>query len=340
MKIASYQLQQHLQQKLQKFYILCGEDPFLLQESLSLLRQKAQTEGFDDRIRFDIESDSDIEQALHQAYTPPLFTGKKILELHWKTKITASAHSFLEKYGTQPSPYTLLVVLLSKLDSKTEQTKWFKAVEKNCVVVPLWPLMAKQLLPWIMARAKQHQLTFSSEAAQLLTHYSQGNLHAASQEIEKLSLCGSPSIDRTLIEFFVTDQGCFNAFDLMEQMLAGNHAQVQRILNYLKNEGTDPLAILGAFTYEVRNLAKMAREVGKGTPVAQVISQYRVRPTKQPAVQKFLQHKNYHDCCKLLQKAGKVDRIAKGAQSGDSWAALENTLLDLNPRFIMVLCTN
>lgn len=323
MKITSFQLEQQSKQKLNSLYLLCGEDPFLLQESLELLRQKAATAGYLDRLRLDIENDADLELAYNQAYTPPLFNQKRFLELNWKNKPSKSAQQFLIDYGKSPGRHTLMVVRLGKIDARSEQTQWFKSLEKNAVYVPHWPLPQAQLAGWLIQRAKNKEMQLSPDAAQLLAHYVEGNLQAASQEIEKLSILGESKIDRSMVETFVSDQGCFNAFDLVDHSLAGNSPQVLRILRYLQQEGSEPLMILGAFMHELRTLCKLAKELAKGSSIPALMNQYRVRISRQNQVASFLKRNTEQNCYDLVLKAGEIDRIVKGAQAGNSWEALQ-----------------
>lgn len=323
MKLSPIQLGAHLAQTLGKLYLVCGDDPFLVQESLNTLRQKAMAAGFEDRMRLDIETDSDLENSYTYAYSPPLLGLRRLLEFHWKSKLTKAGQQFLQNYAGQPSPHSLVIVRLNKLDSKTEQTQWFKTLEKNSVVISIWPLAQKQFPAWIMQRAQAHHFQLTPGAAQMLAHHTEGNLQAAAQEIEKLSLLGSNTIDQKTVESFVIDQGCFTAFDLVDQALAGNAQQVLRILHYLKSEGSEPLLILGAFTFELRTIAKIVKDLKKGSSLSTLFSQYRVRPSKQATIRDYLKRCTDHGLFALFLKAGEIDRLVKGALQGDIWLGLE-----------------
>jgi len=327
MKLTPQQLEQHLKQQLAKVYLICGDEPFLVQEALQQIRQKAVDNDYQDRLRLDLESETDLDNCYSSAYTPPLLGQKRLLELHWKIKLGKTGQEFLNNYAAQPSPYCVLLVRLGKLDSKTEQTQWFKALEKNAFIISIWPLPAYQLPAWIVQRAKSQSFNIQSDAAQLLAHYVEGNLQAAAQEITKLSLLDIPSIDRQTLEAMIVDQACFNAFDLVEQALAGKGAQVLRILQYLQKEGSEPLQVLGAFTYELRNIAKIAKELKQGGNLNSLFSQYRIRLNKQGPIRDFLKRSADQDLHHLFLRAGEIDRIVKGALSGQVWTALQDLSL-------------
>jgi DNA polymerase III subunit delta len=323
MKITSFQLEAHLRNRLDNIYLVCGDEPFMIQETFTLLRERAEKAGFNDRIRIDIDSDSDIELAYAHAYTPSLMGQRRLLEIYWKNKLSKPAQQFLVNYSLSPSRHALVIARLGKLDSKTEQTQWFKQVEKNSVILPLWPLQPKQLPAWISQRAKMQGLLIAPDAAQLLAEYTEGNLQAAAQEIEKLSLSGYDKIDRQIIDSFVSDQGCFNAFDLVDQALSGNSSQVLRILHYLQHEGSEPLMILGAYMHELRTITKIAKELDAGAALVNLFAQYRTRPTKQNAIREFLKRNKTKDCLNLILQASEIDYLAKGLTNGNIWEALQ-----------------
>ncbi len=329
MKLTPAQLETHFSQPLGKLYLVCGDELFLVQEALALIRQKAAAKGFGDRLRLDIETDADLDEIYSHAYTPPLLGQKRLLELHWKGgKLSKSGQHFLQQYGLKPSPYSILVNRLGKLDSKTEQTQWFKALEKNAVVLSIWPLSQNQLPDWIQQRARAQNLRLTPDAVQRLAHLVEGNLTAAAQELEKLSLLDLPSVDRATLETLLVDQGCFNAFDLVDHALAGNGGQVLRILHYLQKEGAEPLMILGAFTYELRTLVKLAKELKQGVALTALFAQYRVRMGKQAGIREFFRRGSSAETLfSLFLKAGEIDRIAKGASPGNVWLALEELSL-------------
>jgi DNA polymerase-3 subunit delta len=328
MKLTSAQLEPHLAKTLGKVYLVCSDEPFLAQEALNVIREKAAAAGFSERLRLDIESESDLDQIYSHAYTPPLFGSKRLIELYWKgDKLSKGGQQFLQQYGLKPSPHSILVSRLGKLDSKTEQTQWYKALDKVAVVISIWPLAQNQLPAWIQQRARANNLRLTPDAAQLLAHSVEGNLQAAAQEIEKLSLLDLPSLDRATLETFIVDQGCFSAFDLVDQAVAGNGSQVLRILQYLQREGAEPLMILGAFTFELRTLVKLAKELKKGASLNALFSQYRVRMSKQPGIREFFKRGSEELLWSIFLKAGEIDRLVKGASQGDVWLALEELSL-------------
>ncbi|HSW70858.1 MAG TPA: DNA polymerase III subunit delta [Gammaproteobacteria bacterium] len=327
MKITASQLAPHFAETLGKVYLISGDEPFLVQETLSFIRQKAALAGFSDRLRLDIETDTDLENCYTHAYTSPLLAQKRLLELHWKGKLSKTGQQFLQHYALHPAPHSLLVVRLGKLDSKTEKSAWFKALEKRSVLISIWPLAAKHLPAWLLQRAKAQKLELTPDAARLLAHLVEGNLQAGAQELDKLSLVEQTPIDRATVESLVMDQGCFTAFDLVLQALTGNGPEILRILHYLQKEGCEPLLILGAFTFELRTLAKIARDLQKGSSLHSLFAAYHIRFNKEASFREFFKRGGELHLFDFFLKAAEIDRLAKGAAPGQVWIALEELSL-------------
>lgn len=325
MKLNNFELEKQLQRTLAKFYIIYGDEPLIINESLKHIRQRAKAAGCSERLRVDIENDDDLEVCYNHAYTPGLFNHKRLLELHWKAKPSKASQQFLSNYATNPSSFHIVLAYLSAIDNKVEQTAWFKTLEANSLMIRIWPIPPKQLPTWLKQRAKVHNLDLSTEAAEYLAYAVEGNLSAAAQEIEKLSLYGVNKIERTLIETLVVDQGCFTAFDLSKQAFSGDLAQSIRILRYLKNEGTEPPMILGALAYELRLITKLITALEAGSSLPHLFKQQRIHLSRQETIRAFLRHKpTSHYCQQLLLQASYLDRIIKGALPGSIWEGFED----------------
>ena len=70
----------------------------------------------------------------------------------------------------------------------TAKSKWVKALEQKGVSLPVWPIGLRELPGWIANRMRQAGLQPERDAVALIADRVEGNLLAASQEIEKLRL--------------------------------------------------------------------------------------------------------------------------------------------------------
>lgn len=94
----------------------------------------------------------------------------------------------LQEYLKHPSDDNLLLIITDRLDSATQKAKWFKTLEQEGLFIPIWPIEHDKLPGWIARRLKSQGFEASQDALSLLCERIEGNLLAASQEIEKLKL--------------------------------------------------------------------------------------------------------------------------------------------------------
>ncbi|MGH8363629.1 MAG: DNA polymerase III subunit delta, partial [Gammaproteobacteria bacterium] len=116
----------------------------------------------------------------------------------------------------------------------------------------------------------------------------------------------------------------YDAFKLVDAALAGEGARVARILDGLRQEGTEPPVILGALNYVLRDLATKAWQIEAGTPAAQVLATG--WPQRRPLIQQALKRGRARDWQRLLQRAARIDLVIKGRLPGRAW----DELLDLS----------
>lgn len=325
MKITYFQLEPHLSKQLCPVYIVSGEEILLKQDAINLIRKAAEKRDFSERIRLSPEAGFDWEQLYTLLYSSSLLAEKKILELDFRDSLpNKTASEILKDYAKKPSADVIIIIDLGKIDDKISRSAWYQTLEKLGISLTIWPIPREQLPKWIIDRAKKFKLDFTQDAALLLTDYIEGNLIAAAQTIEKLSLLNpQKSIDSGLIHSLLTDESHFTVFDLTENLLTGNKARSLHILEVLQQEGIEPPIVLWALTRELRMLAEMAKQLKTGVSYESLYQKNRIFARRQQAVRRFLTKSNETDCWQLLQSAAHIDTIIKGAAPGQSWDALQ-----------------
>ena len=109
--------------------------------------------------------------------------------------------------------------------------------------------------------------------ATLIAERVEGNLFAAAQEIEKLSLLSiDGQIDEALVLASVADNAKFEAFGLMDAVFAGQHARIPRILSRLRAEGIDILAVFSAVSWSLQRVVDMSAQWASGETLERVFA--------------------------------------------------------------------
>lgn len=333
MKLTLTQLSQHLCKTIAPLYVISGDEPLLIQEAIDNIRRAAYEAGFSERVRLPIETGVDLAKILYtHTQTLSLFAEKRLLELDLTTiKLNATSSKTLQHYAQQPAENIILLIRTHKLDSKSEKSSWYQALNKVGMMIPVWPITLEQLPGWILQRAKKHELTLTPSAAQRLAGLVEGNLLAAAQEIEKLALLGMTEIiDHNVIENSITDLGQFDIFILVDSAIAGTHSRTLRILDHLAAEDIEPTLILWALTRELRTLAELALQMQQGIALHSLFTQFRIFEKRQAGVRAFLQRYQKEHCWTLLAKSAEIDRIIKGAEKGNVWNSLRQFVIDFS----------
>lgn len=338
MKLPYQQLTQHLAKSLAPIYLVSGDELLLVQETVDFIRAAAQKAGFSERTRIPVEAGSDWAKLLYaNAHSMSLFAEQRILELDLRgVKLNQANSEILTNYAENPAEQTLLIIQTGKLDQKTEQTRWYKSIDKKGIAIPIWPVTTEQLPQWIIQRAKKANLTLTNQAAGWLAERVEGNLFAAAQEIEKLALLQPNGIvDEDILEKQVMNHARFDIFNLVDSFLLGNSKRSLLILNNLFDEDTEPTLIMWAITRELRSMAELLKQVKQGAALSSLFSQFRIWEKRQPPVRAFLKRATPSQCWDWLLHAAKIDRIIKGAEIGKVQDELERLILSLTGNAII-----
>ena len=329
MRIKSEQLSSHLRQGLAPIYVIGGEDPLLVGEAADAVRAQARTEGYSSREVLEGGKGFEWSSLQQAADSLSLFAERRILELRLpEAKPGTAGAKVLEAYAAQPAVDTVLMIITGRLDKAALNSKWLKAMDRVGVVLALWPISPQQLPGWIMRRMRNRGLEVDQEAVALLADRVEGNLLAASQEIERLRLLhGTGRIDTQTVAESVADSARFDVYKLADAALSGDAKRSYRVLNALRSEGVEPILVLWALAREVRALAGMAYDVEQGRSPESAMAAYRVWDNRKRLVGGALRRADVHRWRRLLAHCARTDRVIKGMAEGAAWDELLTLVL-------------
>ncbi len=332
MRLHPDKLLRQLKQGLEPIYVLTGDEPLLIQEAADAIRGQARDKGFTERELFNAEARFDWQQVLTEANSLSLFADKKILELRIPSgKPGREGGQFFQDYCNNINADNLLLVILPKVDKASQNTKWFKALDSHGAIVQVWPVSAAQMPQWIKHRLDQAGIHANHQAIEVLAERVEGNLLAAIQEIEKLKLLAPEGeIDSETMSSVVTDSARFNVFTMVDRILDGDSVGAIRTLRGLRDEGTEPTAILWALTRELRILIKASEQAANGESIDSALRKLRVWDKHQPLVRKALRRTRPAQLTMLLRQAGGVDRAVKGMRDALPWDELTSMVLSMS----------
>jgi DNA polymerase-3 subunit delta len=118
----------------------------------------------------------------------------------------------------------------------------------------------------------------------------------------------------------------FKIFDAVGQ---GNAAEALGILQRLLADGDEPIQILGAFSWQLRRLAKAGRLVRQGLAPSQTLAEVGVRDFAAPSWEKQMRHLGQRRLEKLYDWLLEADLGMKGSSPAPPAMQLERLLVKL-----------
>jgi DNA polymerase-3 subunit delta len=331
MRVRPEQLQQQLQKSLQAVYLISGDENLLVQEACDAVRARCREDGVQEREILQAEGKFDWNSLLASSSEMSLFAERKLIELRLPSgKPGTEGSKALQAYLANLSPDNILLIVAGKIDKQSTNSKWFKALDQAGVVVQIWPVDARELPRWLQQRLRQYGLEIDSDALHMLCDRVEGNLLAASQEVEKLRLLSKGGkISAEQISGSVADNARYNLFSLLDHALLGETAQALKMMHGLQAEGTDATVILWGLAREIRLLYQCRLGLDQGQNTNQVLQAQRVWDKRKPGVSAALGRHNRDSLDSLLQAAAAADRFIKGLEKGRPWDQLSQLILDL-----------
>lgn len=331
MKISANQLEPHLSKSLLPCYLVTGDEPLLVQESLDRIRRAAREDGFGSRELYVATSGFEWSDLAGAGGNLSLFAEKRIIELRLPTgKPGVKGAAAIVDMISGVADDLLFLVSAPKLDRGAQNSKWAKALESAGALVQVWPVALRELPGWIQRRMRDAGLQPDRDAIELIADRVEGNLLAAQQEIEKLRLLhGEGAVSAADVDAAVADSSRFDVYKLVDAAVAGNAARAIRILSGVRTEGVEPVIVMWALTREIRILAGLADALRDGTELGVAMRKARVWQNRQGLVRACVGRHTARDFYRLLKQLRQADAAAKGQLRADPWQLASDIVLVL-----------
>ncbi|MBS0193240.1 MAG: DNA polymerase III subunit delta [Proteobacteria bacterium] len=309
--------------------LIAGTEELRVIEAADAVRAKARAEGCE-RSVYDVDGRFDWDELVGDFSALSLFASARLLDVRTPDgKLGKEGGDVIAAYCKDPPPGITLLLTCLDWSKRHAELAWAKAIAKAGHVLAMWPLPRHKLPEWLLSRLRARGIDASHEAAELLSERVEGNLLAAAQEVEKLSLLvdRKTRIDAKQMQRLVADSARFDVFKLADACLEGDAARMLRIVHALRAEGDAVPALLGPLVQQILQLAGLAAEAARGGDLRAAMTAQRIWDTKQTAFRRAIER---HDAARweaFAIEIGRIDRMAKGREVGDAWIALERLLV-------------
>ncbi len=308
-------------------YSVVGEEDYLRDQSVSILRQAALGEEWNSGFNYDVfhADDSSVEDVLACAAEIPVFAARRVIVYKSLEKLPAREGERLLSYLSAPNETTTLIIVGAKLDGRL---KWTQALAKKAMTVTCAPLRDAQLAAWIRQESAALGVRLDEEAAQLLKEAGSESLYAVRRELEKLA--AYVPADRTVqasdVEALRGTEPGASVFDLMNAIGAHDHGRALRILARNVENGEAPLRILGALVWQYRRLWKTKEQFRSSGREGEAARTLRMDPSR---VRRFLDEFSDGQLGQAVQWFMETDSKLKGGSGSTPLRVMEDLLFRL-----------
>lgn len=318
-----------------RVYLLFGQEPMLIEQSLKFIRHSAKSYQFNERMRFDIDRFFDWYLLFAELQTQSLFSSKRLIECHLSYTKDMIKHlpALLKKLDQD----VILVLIVDSLTPAQKKSKWFGQIDKQGVSIAHYPLKPREAITWLNQKAQDLNLELSQKVVQALLYNNEGNLLAMWQELQKLALTyAKGKIQETDYLAHIEQQSHYQPFHLINSALLGDAKQMLKIYHQLLEEGIEVLYIINVLLKELKILNQISLQAKTGN-LTQIIGEYRFFGDKTQLIHLTIKRHNSRALQKMLLTIGHLERSSKGQgyyQNKTIWHGLLTLLLHLSGRTI------
>lgn len=244
-----------------------GDEPLLTQWLLDALRRIWQREHYSIS-RVELLSAKSWQEVLNEMSSLSLFDDATAVIVTGNHKPDKAMIGELERFAQETQSAqnnNSLLWLLPKLDKRAQTGKWFTPFASFGHVIDCNLYQEQQRQQILQLQAQQFGLQLSREAWQLLMSHTEHHLLSAYQTLWRLSYLFAPrlaeqdsiSLEVDDLQAAIVSDAQFSVFDLSDAMLAGNSAQVVKIIEQLKATDEPTPLVLWTIAKDMRLVAQL-----------------------------------------------------------------------------------
>ncbi|WP_058499695.1 DNA polymerase III subunit delta [Legionella gratiana] len=329
MQIKQQMLAQQVQKKIAPLYMLIGQDNYLLEDSLATIKLAIKKNHHYDEKIMTIQSTEDWNIVREEANSYSLFSDIVLLNIFFDKKtIDALGKKILIEYLSSINPRCFIIIRAPNLPLK--QLQWLSSQE-HAVLTVAYPLNADAMKSWIVTQLKRNSIHFDAQVPHLIHHYTQGNMLACAQVIEKivLSNSGNQKIDVQQVQEHLSDQCEHDLFELVNACLLGQGDKAIQILRHAANNKTEATLVLWMLSQEIRVIMQLSHFLEHKMDIKSASAQLKIWPQRISLYQTCCKRFNKETLTQLHRYCYSIDERIKSNINSQIWNALENIALSL-----------
>jgi DNA polymerase-3 subunit delta len=311
-------------------YVLVGTESYLLNDCALQIKQAFKQQGDYDTKVIDLELAADWNELFAEANSYSLFHDNVFLDARFPKKtVDAKAKELLTDYLKDVNDRC---AILLRLPLATAKSLTWLYNHPNVVLVQIYPLNAMAQKQWTEARCKTYHLNISPTVPSCILRYTEGNLTATSQLIEKLAIAYKENelITEAMVEEHAADSCLYDIYGHADACLHATCNIALKLVQQSRAEDVEPTLLLWIITQEIRRLIKLIELTQhQHIPFAKACEQLFIWSTKTALYNKAMQRYSLPSLYHLLQRCKQMDEAIKTSQTDLFWSQMDTTVLHL-----------
>ncbi|HIP75926.1 MAG TPA: DNA polymerase III subunit delta [Psychromonas hadalis] len=324
MRVYPEQLLSKISKEVPYSIMIFGDEALLSLEASDIVISEAKKQGYLEKFDFDLDGKFEKDEIFNHFSSLSLFSEKKIIALSL-SKTNKDNTAFIREITALLNPDTLLILKGPKLTQQQMGNVWFKNLNKVGLFIATNLPPNDKFPQWISDRLSAVKLHASQEVINFLSLHFEGNLLAAKQEIEKLSvLYPNQALTLQNVEQNITTHNHFSLFQWIDSLLEGKRHRATRILTQLKAEDTELILISATLNSEVQKLLKLSYQ-RQQMPLNQLLRQHQPKlwESKQQLYRDFLGRVSTQALEHILLKCADLEVQLKVEFGNNNWLKLQ-----------------
>lgn len=315
--------------KPQPVYVVSGDEDFLKRRVLKALRALVFGPEGD---TFGLSSyDGDkavLATVLDELRTLPFLASRRLVIVDAADPFVTRHRESLEQYVATPAEHGTLVL---EVKSWPANTRLAKALSDAATLVCKAPAPFK-LPEWCARWAKsEYGKELSVNAARLLVDLVGAEMGLLDKEIEKLSIYvgDAARIEADDVDKLVGASRQENIWKVFDAIGSGQMKAALELLERALDQGEEPIALLGAFSLQLRRLARGARLHQQGKPLAAALAEVGIPPFAVKGCEQQIRHLGWRRLDRLYDWLLEVNLGLRGSSQLSPRSQLERLVVRL-----------
>ena len=307
-------------------YALFGTETFLRDRAVKAIADRSFDEGelrdFNET-EFSLDVDRNLASALAAAEQLPMMSRRRVVRVS-DVRVSPTAarenlceddESALKSYLDNPAESAVLIFIADEFDKRRRIARLL--IEK-AVAVEFGTPSDAELAKWARDTVKKAGSEIDERALRLLLSLTGSDVRRLTVEIEKLSTAALPDrvIAADLIATLVANAREISNFDLTDHLFAGRKAEALRTLKKILDDGSEPLALLGLISYNLRRLLMAKEAMEQGADRGEVARIAKLRYSDQQAFMATALRADPKKLSRAIQLLAKTDVAIKTSIGG------------------------